>query len=89
MHDQDDVPFADAFQVWLRVAALSFGGQAGSMVMMHRLVVDEKKWIGEARFLHALYLLHPSTRPRSAATRNLYRLAHARHPVVFAYLIIL
>ncbi len=48
------VTFADALRVWLRVAALSFGGPAGQIAVMHRIVVDEKKWIGEARFLHAL-----------------------------------
>jgi len=48
------VSFADALQVWLRVAALSFGGPAGQIAVMHRIVVDEKKWVGEARFLHAL-----------------------------------
>ena len=45
---------AEAFRVWLRVAALSFGGPAGQIAVMHRIVVDEKRWIGEARFLHAL-----------------------------------
>ena len=48
------VSFADALRVWLRVAALSFGGPAGQIAVMHRIVVDEKRWIGEARFLHAL-----------------------------------
>ncbi len=48
------VPFREAFRVWLRVAALSFGGPAGQIAVMHRIVVDEKRWIGEARFLHAL-----------------------------------
>ena len=48
------VTFADALIVWLRVAALSFGGPAGQIAVMHRIVVDEKRWIGEARFLHAL-----------------------------------
>ncbi len=36
------------------MAALSFGGPAGQIAVMHRIVVDEKRWIGEARFLHAL-----------------------------------
>ncbi|WP_415926424.1 chromate efflux transporter [Neorhizobium phenanthreniclasticum] len=44
----------EAFKVWLRVAALSFGGPAGQIAVMHRIVVDEKKWVGEGRFLHAL-----------------------------------
>src|SRR5439155_1244766 len=43
-----------AFRVWLRVAALSFGGPAGQIAVMHRIIVDEKKWVGESRFLHAL-----------------------------------
>ena len=48
------VPFSEAVRVWLRVAALSFGGPAGQIAVMHRILVDEKRWIGEARFLHAL-----------------------------------
>jgi len=48
------VSFADALRVWLRVAALSFGGPAGQIAVMHRIIVEEKRWIGEARFLHAL-----------------------------------
>ena len=48
------VSFADALRVWFRVAALSFGGPAGQIAVMHRIVVEEKRWIGEARFLHAL-----------------------------------
>src|SRR6202171_740664 len=48
------VSFGEAVRVWLRVAALSFGGPAGQIAVMHRIIVDEKKWIGERRFLHAL-----------------------------------
>src|SRR3984957_15300394 len=48
------VSFREALQVWLRVAALSFGGPAGQIAVMHRIIVDEKKWVGESRFLHAL-----------------------------------
>src|SRR5215217_9176209 len=48
------VSLGEAFRVWLRVAALSFGGPAGQIAVMHRIIVDEKRWIGEARFLHAL-----------------------------------
>ena len=40
--------------VWTRIAALSFGGPAGQIAVMHRILVDEKKWVGEGRFLHAL-----------------------------------
>ncbi len=48
------IPFGDAVRVWLRVAALSFGGPAGQIAVMHRILVEEKRWIGEQRFLHAL-----------------------------------
>src|SRR6516164_4628776 len=48
------VSFRDALRVWVRVAALSFGGPAGQIAVMHRILVEEKRWIGETRFLHAL-----------------------------------
>src|SRR3954465_5569134 len=51
---QHGVSLAEAFRVWLRVAALSFGGPAGQIAVMHRIIVDEKRWVGENRFLHAL-----------------------------------
>jgi chromate transporter len=50
-----DIPsFAEATRVWVRVALLSFGGPAGQIAVMHRILVEEKKWISEGRFLHAL-----------------------------------
>ena len=51
---ETNVPFSEAVRVWARVAALSFGGPAGQIAVMHRILVEEKRWIGEARFLHAL-----------------------------------
>ncbi|MFZ5781929.1 MAG: chromate efflux transporter [Pseudomonadota bacterium] len=48
------VSLAEATRVWVRVAALSFGGPAGQIAVMHRIIVEEKKWIGEQRFLQAL-----------------------------------
>ena len=48
------IRFAEATAVWARVAALSFGGPAGQIAVMHRILVDEKRWVGERRFLHAL-----------------------------------
>ena len=46
--------FAEAFRVWLRIGLLSFGGPAGQIALLHREVVDERHWVGERRFLHAL-----------------------------------
>jgi chromate transporter len=48
------VSMGEAFRVWLRVAALSFGGPAGQIAVMHHILVEEKKWVSESRFLHAL-----------------------------------
>src|SRR3989440_8584083 len=48
------VSLKNAFWVWLRVALLSFGGPTGQIAVMHRILVEEKRWISESRFLHAL-----------------------------------
>ncbi len=48
------VPFREAVRVWIRIGLLSFGGPAGQIAVMHRILVEEKKWISENRFLHAL-----------------------------------
>ncbi|MFO1118822.1 MAG: chromate efflux transporter [Rhodospirillales bacterium] len=47
-------PFSEALLVWLKLGLIGFGGPAGQIALMHRIVVDEKRWIDEARFLHAL-----------------------------------
>ncbi len=44
----------EAAGTWARIAALSFGGPAGQIAVMHRILVEEKRWLGERRFLHAL-----------------------------------
>ena len=46
--------FAAAFRVWLKIGLLSFGGPAGQIALLHKEVVDDRHWIGERRFLHAL-----------------------------------
>jgi chromate transporter len=48
------VSFREAFRVWVKVALNSFGGPAGQIAVMHRYLVEEKRWISESRFLHAL-----------------------------------
>jgi hypothetical protein len=64
------VSVADAFWVWLRVSLLSFGGPAGQIAVMHRIIVDEKKWVSEGRFLHALNycMLLPGPEAQQLAT---------------------
>ncbi|MBM3566634.1 MAG: chromate transporter, partial [Alphaproteobacteria bacterium] len=53
-NSRDAVPLSESLKVWLRVALLSFGGPVAQIAVMHRIVVEEKRWIGEERFLHAL-----------------------------------
>src|SRR5690606_13723451 len=48
------VTFIEAVKVWVKVALYSFGGPAGQIAVMHKLLVERKKWISEDRFLHAL-----------------------------------
>src|SRR4029077_13848766 len=48
------VSLGEALRVWTRVALISFGGPAGQIAVMHRILVEEKRWISERRFLHAL-----------------------------------
>ena len=64
------VTFGEAFRVWIRVALLSFGGPAGQIAVMHRIIVDEKRWISETRFLHALNycMLLPGPEAQQLAT---------------------
>lgn len=62
--------FRQALAVWLRVAVQSFGGPAGQIAVMHRLVVEEKRWVSERRFLHALNyaMLLPGPEAQQLAT---------------------
>ena len=64
------VSLRQAFFVWLRVAALSFGGPAGQIAVMHRIIVEEKRWVSESRFLHALNycMLLPGPEAQQLAT---------------------
>ena len=48
------VPFRTAVRAWFRISLQTFGGPAGQIAVMHRTLVDELRWIGERRFLHAL-----------------------------------
>lgn len=62
--------FAEAFNTWFKIGCLGFGGPAGQIALMHRIVVDEKKWVDEPRFLHALNfcMLLPGPEAQQLAT---------------------
>nr|MBA3352246.1 chromate transporter [Blastocatellia bacterium] len=48
------VPFREAFRFWVKLGFISFGGPAGQIAIMHRELVDKRRWLSEERFLHAL-----------------------------------
>src|SRR5437588_365828 len=62
--------FGEAFWLWFKIGCINFGGPAGQIAMMHRMLVDEKKWIDEPRFLHALNfcMLLPGPEAQKLAT---------------------
>src|SRR3954462_14870541 len=70
MESRHGVSLRDAFWVWLRIALLSFSGPTGQIAVMHRILVDEKRWISESRFLHALNycMLLPGPEAQQLAT---------------------
>ena len=70
VHPDHGVSLREATQTWARIAAMSFGGPAGQIAVMHRILVEEKRWISEARFLHALNycMLLPGPEAQQLAT---------------------
>ena len=62
--------FGEALRVWLKIGLINFGGPAGQIALMHRVLVEEKRWIDEARFLHALNycMLLPGPEAQQLAT---------------------
>jgi hypothetical protein len=72
------VSFAEAVRMWLKVGLLSFGRTAGQIATMHRLLVEERRWIDEKRFLHALNFCMLLPGPAAAAC-VVFGLAAVRH----------
>ncbi len=64
------IGFWQACQVWAKIALQSFGGPAGQIAVMHRILVEEKRWVSEDRFLHALNycMLLPGPEAQQLAT---------------------
>jgi chromate transporter len=67
---QERVPFREAVRVWAKIGLLSFGGPAGQVALMHKELVERRKWIDEGRFLHALNycMLLPGPEAQQLAT---------------------
>ncbi len=50
----DLIPLRVATKAWFLISLQTFGGPAGQIAVMQRMLVDDKRWIGQKRFLHAL-----------------------------------
>jgi chromate transporter len=83
--------FAEATRVWFKVALLSFGGPAAQIAVMHRILVEEKRWISDRRFLHALNycMLLPGPEATQLATYVGWLLHKTRGGLVAGLLFIL
>ncbi len=83
--------FSETVKVWLRVALYSFGGPAGQIAVMHKYIVEEKKWLGENRFLHALNycMLLPGPEAQQLATYIGWLLYKTRGGIVAGALFVL
>ena len=62
--------FGETTRVWAKIGLLSFGGPAGQIALMHKELVDERRWVSESRFLHALNfcMLLPGPEAQQLAT---------------------
>jgi chromate transporter len=83
--------FREALGVWARIGLLSFGGPAGQIALMHRMLVEERRWISESRFLHALNycMLLPGPEAQQLATYIGWLLHGTRGGIVAGTLFVL
>ena len=91
-HDAaEPVAFTDALRVWLRIGLLSFGGPAAQIALMHRVVVDERRWLTERQFLNALSfcMLLPGPEAMQLATYTGWHLHGTRGGIAAGLLFVL
>ncbi|MDX1381824.1 MAG: chromate efflux transporter, partial [Xanthomonadales bacterium] len=85
------VSLAEATRVWARIGLLSFGGPAGQIALMHRVLVEERGWISERQFLHALNfcMLLPGPEAQQLATYVGWQLHRVRGGLIAGSLFVL
>jgi len=85
------VSFAEAFRFWLQLGFISFGGPAGQIAIMHRELVDKRRWVSEKRFLHALNfcMLLPGPEAQQLATYLGWLMHRTRGGIVAGVLFVL
>ena len=78
-------------RIWFKIGCLGFGGPAGQIALMHRILVDEKKWVDEPRFLHALNfcMLLPGPEAQQLATYIGWLLHGVRGGIIAGVLFVL
>ncbi len=83
--------FAEATRIWAKIGLLSFGGPAGQIALMHKELVEERRWISESRFLHALNfcMLLPGPEAQQLATYVGWLLHGTRGGIVAGMLFVL
>lgn len=83
--------FAEARAVWMRIGLLSFGGPAGQIALMHKVLVDQKRWLDEGTFLLALNFctLLPGPEAMQLATYAGWRLHGVRGGLAAGLLFVL
>ncbi|MFN0079923.1 MAG: chromate efflux transporter [Prosthecobacter sp.] len=83
--------FAAALRYWLKLGCISFGGPAGQIAIMHKELVDKRRWISDAHFLHALNfcMLLPGPEAQQLATYLGWRLHGAKGGIAAGALFVL
>ncbi len=87
----ESVPFRSALLFWLRLGFISFGGPAGQIAIMHAELVENRRWISERRFLHALNycMVLPGPEAQQLATYIGWLLHRTRGGIVAGALFVL
>jgi chromate transporter len=90
-HEQTAVPFRTAVRAWFAISLQTFGGPAGQIAVMQRELVDERRWISQRRFLHAMNycMLLPGPEAQQLATYVGYLLHRTRGALVAGGLFVL
>lgn len=85
------VSFIEAFSVWLKIGCLSFGGPAAQIALMHRIIVNEKRWLDEKQYLNALSfcMLLPGPEAMQMATYAGWRLHGVRGGLIAGLLFVM
>ena len=87
----ETVAFAEALRTWTKIGLLSFGGPTAQIALMHRIIVEEKKWLSEQHYLNALSfcMLLPGPEAMQLATYSGWRLHGLRGGLAAGLLFVL